>query len=178
MDKKYDVVVVGSGISGMSLAYYCAREKMSVLVLEKNEATGGSFTTVNSDDYWLEMGAHTMYNSYGNFIEIIEGCGLKEEIIQRKKVPYKAYKNGKISSVISQFNIPQLIVSIPSLFSIKKDGQTVESYYSRIVGKKNYNKFFQYMFNAVPSQATNDFPADILFKKKRSKKGYTEEFYI
>ncbi len=176
MDKKYDIVIVGSGISGMSLAYYCAMEKLNVLVLEKSDSMGGSFTTVNSDDYWLEMGAHTMYNSYGNFIEIIEGCGLKEEIIQRKKVPYKAFKNGKIRSVISQFSIPELLVSIPSLFSIKKDDQTVESYYSRIVGKKNYKKFFQYMFNAVPSQATNDFPADILFKKRNRRKDILKSF--
>jgi protoporphyrinogen oxidase len=176
MEKKYDIVIVGSGISGMSLAYYCAKEKLNVLVLEKNEVPGGSFTTVNSDNYWLEMGAHTMYNSYGNFIEVIEGCGLREEIIQRKKVPYKAYNKGKISSVISQFNIPQLIVSMPSLFSIKKDDQTVESYYSRIVGKKNYKNFFQYMFNAVPSQATNDFPADILFKKRNRRKDILKSF--
>ena len=176
MDKKYDIVIVGSGISGMSLAYYCALEKMNVLVLEKGDSLGGSFSTVNSDDYWLEMGAHTMYNSYGNFIEIIEGCGLKEEIIKRKKVPYKAFRNGKIRSVISQFSIPQLIISLPSLFSIKKDNQTVESYYSKIVGKKNYKKFFQYMFNAVPSQATNDFPADILFKKRDRRKDFLKSF--
>ena len=112
MDKKYDIIIVGSGISGMSLAFYCAREKLNVLVLEKNDSLGGSFTTVESDNYWLEMGAHTMYNSYGNFIEIIEGCGLKEDLIRRKKVPYKVYNNGKISSVISQFNIPRLLVSI------------------------------------------------------------------
>lgn len=176
MDKKYDIVIVGSGISGMSLAYYCAMEKLNVLVLEKSDSMGGSFTTVNSDDYWLEMGAHTMYNSYGNFIEIIEGCGLKEEIIRRKKVPYKVFKNGKIRSVISQFSIPQLLVSIPSLFRLKKDDQTVESYYSRIVGKKNYKKFFQYMFNAVPSQATNNFPADILFKKRDRRKDILKSF--
>ena len=76
MDKKYDIVIVGSGISGMSLAYYCAMEKLNVLVVEKSDAMGGSFTTVNSNDYWLEMGAHTMYNSYGNFIDIIEGLSL------------------------------------------------------------------------------------------------------
>lgn len=176
MDKKYDIIIVGSGISGMSLAYYCASEKLNVLVLEKNDSLGGSFTTVNSDNYWLEMGAHTMYNSYGNFIEIIEGCGLKKEMIQRKKVPYKVYNNGKISSVISQFSIPQLLFSVPSLFRLKKDNQTVESYYSRIVGKKNYEKFFQYMFNAVPSQATNDFPADILFKKRTRRKDILKSF--
>jgi len=176
MDKRYDIVIVGSGISGMCLAYYCAMDQMNVLVLEKNNSPGGSFTTKNSDNYWLEMGAHTMYNSYGNLIDVIEGCGLGEDIIQRKKVPYKAFKDGKISSVISQFSIPQLLFSLPSLFRIKKDNQTVESYYSRIVGKKNYHKFFQFMFNAVPSQPTNDFPADVLFKKRNRRKDILKSF--
>ncbi len=178
MNKKYDIVVIGSGISGMSLAYYCARDQMNVLVLEKNNNPGGSFTTVDSDNYWIEMGAHTMYNSYGNLIDVIEGCGLAEDIIQRKKVPYKVYRDGKISSVISQFSIPSLLFSLPSLFRIKKENQTVESYYSRIVGKKNYRKFFQYMFNAVPSQPTNDFPADILFKKRNRRKDILKSFTL
>jgi len=170
MNEKYDIIIAGSGISGMSLAYYCAKDGLKVLVIEKNKILGGSFTTEYTENFWLELGAHTMYNSYGDLIGIIEGCGLANDIIKRKKVPYKVYKNGKIRSVISQFSILELLFSIPSLFSIKKDNQTVESYYSRIVGKKNYKNFFQYMFNAVPSQPTNNFPANVLFKKRSRRK--------
>jgi protoporphyrinogen oxidase len=155
MGNKYDVIIAGSGISGMSMAYYCAKNNLKVLVIEKNDSLGGSFTTKEMEDYWLELGAHTMYNSYSNLIDIIEGCGIADEMIKRKKVPYKVLKNGKIHSVISQ---------------------TVESYYSRIVGKYNYRKFFQYMFNAVPSQPTNEFPADILFKKRSRRKDILKSF--
>jgi protoporphyrinogen oxidase len=178
MKEKYDIVIVGSGISGMSLAYYCAKEHLDVLVIEKNNTIGGSFTTETISDFWIELGAHTMYNSYGNLIEIIEGCGIKDDIVKRKKVPYKAYKDEKVHSVISQFSIPELLLSIPSLFRIKKDNQTVESYYSKIVGKKNYRKFFQYMFNAVPSQPTNEFPANILFKKRNRRKDVLRSFTL
>jgi protoporphyrinogen oxidase len=59
---------------------------------------------------------------------------------------------------------------------MKKDNQTVESYYSKIVGKRNYSKFFQYMFNAVPSQPTNDFPANILFKRRTRRKDILKSF--
>ena len=57
----------------MSLAYYCANDGLKVLVIEKSKSLGGSFTTEHSEDFWLEMGAHTMYNSYGKLIGIIEG---------------------------------------------------------------------------------------------------------
>jgi len=176
MKTKYDIIIAGSGISGMSLAYYCAGINMKVLVIEKNDTLGGSFTTERTDNYWLELGAHTMYNSYSNLIEIIEGCGMTNDIIKRKKVPYKALKDEKVCSVLSQFSILELLISLPSLFRIKKDNQTVESYYSKIVGRKNYNKFFQYMFNAVPSQPTNDFPANILFKKRKRRKDILKSF--
>ena len=178
MDTKYDIIIAGSGISGMSLAYYCANINLKVLVLEKNDVIGGCFTTERTSDYWLELGAHTMYNSYAELIAIIEGCGMTNRIINRKKVPYKVYRNEKIQSVLSQFNIFELLVSVPSLFRLKKNNQTVESYYSRIVGRKNYNKFFQYMFNAVPSQPTNEFPADILFKKRTRRKDILKSFTL
>jgi protoporphyrinogen oxidase len=178
MKNKYDIIIAGSGISGMSLAHYCAQHGMKVLVIEKNKTLGGSFTTEYSGDFWLEMGAHTMYNSYGKLIDIIEGCGLGNNIKKRKKVPYKVYKNGRIQSVISQFNIFELLFSLPSLFKTKKDNQTVESYYSKILGKNNYRKFFQYMFNAVPSQPTNDFPANILFKKRPRRKDILKSYTL
>lgn len=173
---KYDIIIAGSGISGMSLAYHCARENMKILVVEKNPEIGGSFTTEYFDDFWLELGAHTMYNSYGNLIAIIEGCKMKADMIARKKVPYKALNGDNIKSIISQFSILELLISLPSLFRIKKDNQTVESYYSRIVGRRNYRKFFQYMFNAVPSQPTNEFPANILFKKRQRRKDILKSY--
>jgi protoporphyrinogen oxidase len=178
MKHKYDIIIIGSGISGMSLAYYCAQENMKVLVIEKNKTAGGSFATEYLDDFWLEMGAHTMYNSYGKLIDIIEGCGLKNDIIKRKKVPYKAYRKEKIQSVVSQFSFLELLFSLPSIFRAKKDNQTVESYYSRILGKRNYRKFFQYMFNAVPSQPTNEFPANILFKKRNRRKDILKSYTL
>jgi len=178
MKNKYDLIIAGSVISGISLAHFCAQDGLKVLVIEKGEILGGSFTTEYSEDFWLEMGAHTMYNSYGNLIGIIEGCGLINDIIKRKKVPYKAFKNKRIQSIISQFSILALLFSLPSMFKIKKENQTVESYYSRILGKRNYRKFFQYMFNAVPSQPTNDFPADVLFKKRTRRKDILKSFTL
>ena len=175
-NNKYDIVIIGSGISGMSLAHYCAHNNLKTLVIEKDDTPGGSFTTRDSENFWLELGAHTLYNTYGNLIDIINECGFTDEIIKRQKVPYRVYKDNKILKVMSQFNILELIVPIPRIFITKKDNQTIESYYSSLVGKRNYRKFFQYMFNAVPSQPTNQFPADILFKKRPKRKDVYRSF--
>ena len=40
-----DVVVVGGGISGLSLAFYCVKAGLKTTLLEKNDAVGGSFAS-------------------------------------------------------------------------------------------------------------------------------------
>lgn len=40
--KKYDVIIVGAGIFGLSCAYACARRKLSVLVLDANKIGAGA----------------------------------------------------------------------------------------------------------------------------------------
>jgi len=175
-----DVVVVGGGISGLSLAFYCVQAGMKTTILEKNDTTGGSFASphysANGKKFWLEMGAHTCYSSYQNLLEIIETCGMKDAIVARAKVPFTLFMDGKIKSIVSQLNIPELLFSAPNLFKLKKDGESVKSYYSKIVGTKNYREVISHFFNAVPSQLTDDFPADMMFKSRPKRKDVLKNY--
>ena len=175
-----DVVVVGGGISGLSLAFYCVQAGMKTTILEKNDTIGGSFASppysANGKKFWLEMGAHTGYSSYQNLLEIVETCGIKDTIIPRAKVPFTLFMNGKIKSIVSELNILELLVSIPNLFKLKKDGLSVKSYYSKIVGERNYHNVLSHFFNAVPSQKTDDFPADMMFKSREKRKDVLKNY--
>lgn len=44
IDKKYDVVIIGGGVSGCACAYNCAKLKMKTLLVEKNNFLGGLMT--------------------------------------------------------------------------------------------------------------------------------------
>ena len=169
-----DVVVVGGGISGLSLAFYCVQAGMKTTILEKNDTIGGSFASphysANGKKFWLEMGAHTCYSSYQNLLDIVEACGITDTIIPRAKVPFSLFMNGKVKSIVSSLNIFELLVSVPNLFTLKKDGESVKSYYSKIVGERNYNNVLSHFFNAVPSQKTDDFPAEMMFKSREKRK--------
>ncbi len=171
---KSDVVIVGGGISGLSLAFYSARAGYKTTLLEKNERIGGSFNshhcTNGKDAFWLDMGAHTCYNSYQNLLDIVEACHLKEDIIPRAKVPFMLLRDKELKSVFSSLNIFEALRSIPNIFSLKKDGLSVREYYSKIAGENNYNKALSHFFNAVPSQPTDDFPADMMFKSRPKRK--------
>jgi protoporphyrinogen/coproporphyrinogen III oxidase len=180
--EQFDVIVIGAGISGLSLASYAAAAGLSTLVIEKSSRVGGCFHSHRFErdaaGFWLELGAHTCYNSYGGLIALMEKHGLMGSILPREKVSFKMLAGNEIRSITSQLSFPELFTSAWRLFSLKKDGESVESYYGQIVGSKNYQKVFGPAFNAVISQRANDFPADMLFNKRPRRKDVIKSFTL
>ena len=180
--KQFDVIVIGAGISGLSFASYAAAAGLSTLVIEKSERVGGCFHSHRfegkAEGFWLELGAHTCYNSYGGLIGLMEQYGLMGSILAREKVSFKMLINNEICSITSQLSFPELISSGWRLFTLKKEGESVESYYGRIVGRSNYQRVFAPAFNAVISQRANDFPADMLFNKRPRRKDVLKSYTL
>lgn len=176
---KFDVVVAGAGISGLSFAYRAARAGKQVLVLESGSRPGGSLDSRRTEaGYWFELGAHTAYNSYGGLLEIIEGCGLADKLVPRAKVPFKLYRDGGLLSIGKELSVARALLSAPRIFFTKKEGKTVKEYYSRLVGRRNYDKVLGPFLAAVPSQSADDFPATMLFKKRPRRKDVLRSFTL
>ena len=178
---EYEVIVVGAGISGLSFAHYCSRAGMRTLVIEKDGHVGGTLHSnsfEDADGFWLELGAHTCYNSYRNLLGIIENCGILNQLLEREKVPFKMLVGSRIKSIPSQLNFLELLLSAPRLFTLKPEGQSIESYYSRIVGCTNFERVIGPAINAVLSQKAADFPADMLFKKRLRRKDIIKKFTL
>jgi oxygen-dependent protoporphyrinogen oxidase len=177
--KRYDLIVIGGGISGLSFAHYASRAGMKTLLLEKAAGAGGCLRTMRQPGgFWLELGAHTCYNSYANLIGVIEECEATGKLLPRRNVPFLLYVNGKVKSIPSELNFPELICSAPRILGLSKSGETVGSYYSKIVGKKNYDRVIGPALSAVPSQRADDFPADMLFKKRKRRKDILRKFTL
>ncbi|MGL1936306.1 MAG: FAD-dependent oxidoreductase [Fibrobacterales bacterium] len=172
------IVIIGGGISGLSFAHYCAEAGMYVTLLEKTERVGGAIETKMEQDSILEMGAHTCYNSYGNFIHIGESIGLMQSISQRSKHPYKVWKSGALKSILSQFNIIELLFSVKNILTVKRDNRTVSDYFSKLLGKKNYQNLFHYFMQAVVCQNADNFPAQLVFRKKPRNKKYPKSYFF
>jgi UDP-galactopyranose mutase len=61
----------------------------------------------------------------------------------------------------------------------KKHGQTMYSYYSGLVGRRNYDRLLSAFFAAVPSQKADGFPVDgpgSLFKKRPRRQEFPRSF--
>jgi protoporphyrinogen oxidase len=178
-DDEFDVAVLGAGISGLSFAHHSARAGLRTLVIEEAAKAGGCIHTVRTPEgFWLELGAHTLYNSYGSLLEVVAALGLGEHILRRQKAPYRLLRDGKLRSVPSQLALGELFTSAWRIFSERKDGRTVGDYYGRLVGKRNWRRVFAPLLSAVPSQRADDFPAEMLFKQRPRRKDLPRSFTL
>ena len=169
MSERYDLIVIGAGISGLAMAFEAQQAGKKVLVLERDERAGGCFQSaaVEGDEpFWLEMGTHTCFNSYGRLLKLLAGLGLMDQLTPRQKLSYRMLADGKLSSIPSLLNFLELALNGWRLFSLNKEGRSVAGYYGAIVGKQNYRNVFRHAFSAVICQEADEVPADMLFRKR------------
>lgn len=177
-----DIVIIGGGVSGLSLAHYCSWAGFKPLVIEKSERLGGTFHServdIGASDFWFELGAHTCYSSYGNFARLLEDCHALDLIERREKVGYKLLVDNRVKSIPSELNYLELPFAVPRIFFLKKQGESIKSYYSKIVGQKNYERIFKPALSAVICQDCDDFPADLLFQKRSRRQGIPRQYTL
>jgi UDP-galactopyranose mutase len=182
-----DVIVVGGGISGLALAWSAARAGRRALVLERDERAGGCLHTHRTPDgYWFELGAHTTYNSYGGFLDIVVGTGLAGEIVERgpARAKFGLLRGDELQvltppKVLLQLGWLEAALHFPSGIFRKKAGETMYSWFSGLVGRRNYDRLLSAFFAAVPSQKADGFPAEgpgSLFKKRPRRTEFPRSF--
>jgi len=184
---KTDVVVVGAGVSGLAFAWKAAQAGKKVTVLEREPRIGGCFHSYRKPDgFWFEMGAHTCYNSYGGFLDIAVSTGVTPKIRERgpARAVFGLLRGGEYHwltppKILLQLSWLEAALHFPFNFLRKKEGETVYSYYSKLLGRRNYDRLFSPFFAAVPSQKADGFPVTgpgSLFKKRPRRKEFVRSF--
>ncbi len=182
---RHDAIVIGGGISGTTFAFRAARAGRKVLLLERTNRIGGCLQTVRTPaGFWFELGAHTCYSSYGALLEVLDGLGLGGEL-QRRAPPRLRFVEGdelvpghNLGALLRLMDKFELLRALPRLLGARQEGETVYSYYSRIVGRRNYGRVLGPMLSAVPSQSADAFPAEMLFKKRARRRGVPRSFTL
>ena len=182
-----EVTVIGAGISGLAFAWKAARAGRRVLVLERRERTGGCFYSRRAGDgFWYEMGAHTVYNSYSNLLDIASEAGITDRLVRRgpARVHFGLQRDESIlwltpPKILQKLNWFEAALHAPFGFIRGKKGRSVRQYYSGLLGSGNYCRLFAPFFAAVPSQPANDFPVEgpgSLFKTRPRRKEFPRSF--
>ena len=166
----YDMIIIGGGISGLATAHYCRKAGERALLLEAADRLGGCIRTHTLSGYgarfWLELGTHTCFNSYGRLLAMLSELGLLGELQKRERLPYRLFTRDGIVSIWPLIHFGELIMNLPRRFSLPKEGRTVADYYRALLGPRNYGLIFGPAFNAVICQRAAEVPASMLFRKR------------
>ncbi len=163
----YDLIVIGAGVSGLTLASCAAQAGHSVLVLEAEDRVGGCIESWQPfDDFPVELGAHTAYNSYGALLTELDARAGLSGLVPREKAGYYFIEHGKTVSPIRRLSFLSLIAHLPFGILRDKAKASVGDYYRRLFGAGNYQRLLAPAFAAVLSQAAEAYPAAWLFRKK------------
>lgn len=182
MNRSYDLVVLGAGISGLAMAHYAARDGWRVALADPAPAPGGCLATLRcsgeAGGFWVELGAHTCFNSYGGLIGLLETCGLASRLLPKQKLRYRMLAGGRQSSIVSRLHFAELLVALPRLLTAQKTGKSVAEYYGRVMGRANYRNVLGPAFNAVICQPADGFPAESLFRSRVRRRDVMRSFTV
>lgn len=84
MEKIYDVIIIGAGISGLSAAHFIKKSAPSseVMLLEASGRAGGAIQSFHQDGFLAEWGPHGFLDNAAESREILEDTGLYSEAQQ------------------------------------------------------------------------------------------------
>jgi phytoene dehydrogenase-like protein len=100
-----DVVIVGGGMAGLSVACYLARAGLSVTLFEKSANLGGRAASQNHDGYVFNRGIHAIYTG-----------GATSEVLQDLGITYR-YGTPKQTFLLHQGQIYPFPASMSSLLT-------------------------------------------------------------
>lgn len=86
MDEKFDIIILGSGLSGLICANILSKKGLKVLVLEKNQVPGGTLQTFKRKNVIFDTGIHYVgsfrdgqrMNQLFRYLELLPGIKLRE----------------------------------------------------------------------------------------------------
>ncbi|MBS4028562.1 MAG: protoporphyrinogen oxidase [Ignavibacteriales bacterium] len=101
MVHKEPVIIIGAGISGLTVAYFLKKNGCNVTVLEEDSEVGGTMKTEFIDGYLIETGPNSALETTPLFKEIIQGVGIENEMVYANETSNKRYilKDGTLHAM-------------------------------------------------------------------------------
>ena len=125
----FDVVIVGSGLGGLTAGAKLSKEGKKVLVVEQHSVAGGCATTFNRKDFIIETGLHEIdgLNTSDPKYFLLKDLGVFENIDFVRVDEFYRFMNDRIDIVIPDH--------------IEKAKQTLSKAFPKEIG--GINKFFK-----------------------------------
>ncbi len=147
-----DFIVIGAGISGLTVAHKLVKAGKDVVILESSGNAGGKIATERINGYLLEAGPNSLRIENQETIDLMEECGLSSRAIEANPNSKKRYilKNGKwvkipsnpsegISTSLFAFGSKLRILVEPFIPKTKLNDESAASFISRRLGKEIFD---------------------------------------
>jgi all-trans-retinol 13,14-reductase len=136
---KYDIIIIGAGLGGLTAGAKLAKEGKKVLVIEQHSKPGGCATTFQRGDYILEVGLHEMDGpSEGDMkTRIFNDLDVFKNVEFIKVPEFYHFINSRYQITIP--HNPETTVNILSdIFPEEING--IKAYFSQILPQKKRNQ--------------------------------------
>jgi phytoene dehydrogenase-like protein len=132
-ESKYNTIIVGGGIAGLTSAAYLSREGQKVLLIEKNKECGGLVNSFTRDGFHFDAGVRALIDA-GIIFPMLKDLGIQLEVVK---------------SPVS-LGIENEIINIDSIDSLLKYRQLLINFFPDSEGEidevlKNIRKIMKHM---------------------------------
>jgi oxygen-dependent protoporphyrinogen oxidase len=78
---RFDVAVVGGGVSGLAAAHHLHRSGLAVVLIEATSRLGGKVQTDHQDGFLIEAGPDSFVASKGSVLDLARDLGIEHRVI-------------------------------------------------------------------------------------------------
>lgn len=156
MNKQVDAIIIGAGLTGLTLAFYLKRAGKKVVVVEKSNRTGGVMSTTSEDGFTYETGPNSGSMGSVEMAELFEDLGDKCELETANEASKQRWiwKNGQWHSLPSSLwtGITTPLFSFYDKFRIlgepfRKKGNNPYETIAQMVQRRMGKSFLEYAVN-------------------------------
>jgi len=127
MSTEYDLVIIGAGPAGLSLAHYLRNTYKKILIIDKESSIGGAHKVERVNTLFSEHSPRVYVDNYTSFIEIL------------KEIDYDFYENFKLYKFSSNEISRKTLLSILTNYEIFILGLEFMKLVYDVDYGKNYN---------------------------------------
>jgi phytoene dehydrogenase-like protein len=136
---KYDIIIIGSGLGGLTAGAKLAREGKKVLLVEQHDRPGGCATTFNRRDFTFEVGLHEMdgLDRRDMKTRIFNDLGVFDEVGFLKVPEFYHFTNDRYELTIPH-NPDEAMKVLTEFFPAEEDG--IKAYFDQVLNARKKAK--------------------------------------
>lgn len=179
MQDKYDVIVIGAGIGGLTAAAILAKNGKKVLVLEKNPVAGGYAVNFRRGEFEFDASLHMIDGCIegGNSWEVLSSLGILNDIELVK--PQYLYRSifPDFDYRVPQCNLDKYINDLGGFFPTEK--RNLERFFKKAADLScKIRAFFDYKESSFSGSLFRNLKSfELLFYQNKTLKQMLDDFF-